>query len=116
MRMKVVPSVRLFNEFQEKILAGQMTLTDLVRYGTRTMIQYAVELEVGQFLGREYYRNEPETTAERGRRNGYEPHTVLTGDGALEIQVPQVRDVPDGSEGFSFPDPGGLLQPDRDPR
>jgi transposase-like protein len=98
--MKVLPSVRLFNEFQEKILAGQMTLTDLVRHGAKTLIQYAVELEVRQFLGREYYRNDPETTMERGRRNGHEPHTVLTGEGAIGIEVPQVRDVPEGSERF----------------
>jgi len=100
MSTKVLPSVRLFNEFQEKILAGQMSLTDLVRHGARTKIQYAVELEVSQFLGREYYRNDPATTATRGRRNGYEPHTVLTGDGAIDIELPQIRDVPEGSEKF----------------
>jgi putative transposase len=100
MSTKVLPSVRLFNEFQEKILAGQMTLTDLVRHGARTMIQYAVELEVGQFLGRDYYRNDPERTSQRGRRNGYEPHTVLTGEGAIAIEVPQVRDMPEGAEPF----------------
>ena len=100
MGMKVLPSVRLFNEFQEKILAGQLTLTDLVRHGAKTMIQYAVELEVGQFLGRAYYRNAPETTAERGRRSGYEPHAVLTGEGAIAIEAPQVRNLPEGSPGF----------------
>jgi len=100
MSTKVLPSVRLFNEFQEKILAGQMSLTDLVRHGARTMIQYAVELEVGQFLGREYYRNDPATTVTRGRRNGYESHTVLTGEGAIDIDLPQVRDVPEGSAKF----------------
>ncbi len=40
-----------------------MSLTELVRRGDRTMIQFAVELEVSQFLGREYYRNDPGQTA-----------------------------------------------------
>jgi putative transposase len=100
MRTKVLPSVRLFNEFNERILSGQMSLTDLVRHGAKTMIQYAVELEVSQFLGREYYRNAPSTTEERGRRNGYEPHTVQTGEGSIQIEVPQVRDLPEGVEPF----------------
>ena len=36
------------------------------------------------FLGRDYYRNAPTVTAERGRRNGYQKHTVLTGEGPVE--------------------------------
>jgi len=42
-----------------------MSLTELVRRGDRTMIQFAVELEVSQFLGREYYRNDPQSRRRR---------------------------------------------------
>lgn len=63
------------------------------------MLQYAVEQEMSVFLGQEYYRNDPDRTSTHGRRNGYEKHTVLTGEGPIEVQVPQTRDLPEGSEG-----------------
>ena len=39
------------------------------------------------------YENAPATTKEKGRRNGYESHRVLTGEGAVTVQVPQVRET-----------------------
>jgi transposase-like protein len=68
--------------------------------GAQIMLQHAVELEMSAFLDRDYYRNEPAVTAQRGRRNGYEKHAVLSGEGPIEVQVPQARDLPDGTEGF----------------
>ena len=47
-------------------------------------------------LGRGYYENAPETTKEKGRRNGYESHRVLTGEGAVTVQVPQIRETSTG--------------------
>ena len=44
-------------------------------------------------MGRNYYENVPATTKEKGRRNGYESHGVLTGEGAVTVQVPQVRET-----------------------
>jgi transposase-like protein len=100
MSTKVLPSERLFNEFREKILAGTMSLTELVQHAIRTMLQHGVELEVGKFLGRDYYCNDPEATAQHGRRNGYESRTILTGEGAVTIDMPQVRDLPENAERF----------------
>ena len=57
------------------------------------MLQYALEREVTEALGRNYYENAPATTKEKGRRNGYESHRVLTGEGAVTVQVPQVRET-----------------------
>ena len=101
MRTKVLPSHRLFKQFQERIVLGDLSLSEVVRAGGQLMLQHAVELEMSVFLGRDYYRNAPAVTAERGRRNGYEKHTVLTGEGPIEVQVPQVRDVPAEAPRFS---------------
>jgi putative transposase len=100
MRTKVLPSQQLFKHFQDRISLGEMSLSDVVRSGAQLMLQFAVEQEMSEFLGRAYYRNDPDTTGTRGRRNGYEPHTVLTGEGPIEVQVPQARDLPEGSDGF----------------
>ena len=52
-----------------------------------------LEREVTEALGRNYYENAPATTKEKGRRNGYESHRVLTGEGAVTVQVPRVRET-----------------------
>ena len=38
-------------------------------------------------------RTAPATTKEKGRRNGYESHRVLTGEGVVTVQVPRVRET-----------------------
>jgi putative transposase len=94
MATKVLPSQRLFKRFEEQVLVGALDLSKVVRLGAELMVQYAVELEVGQFLGRAYYQHAEASRPGRGRRNGYERRTVLTGEGPIAVQVPQVRDVP----------------------
>ena len=101
MGTKVLPSHRLFKRFEEQVLVGEITLSEVIRSGAQLMLQHAVELELTSFLGgREYYRNAPAITAKRGRRNGYEKRRVLTGEGAIEIEMPQARDVPGGGAPF----------------
>jgi putative transposase len=89
---KVLPSERLFKQFEERLVFGEMSLSDIVRSGAQLMLQYALEREVSEALSRGYYENAPEITKEKGRRNGYEKHRVLTGEGAVDVAVPQVRD------------------------
>jgi putative transposase len=93
---KVLPSQRLFKQFEERVVLGDLTLSDVVRSGAQLMLQYALEREVAESLGRGYYENAPAVTKERGRRNGYERRQVLTGEGPVAVEVPQVRekDVP----------------------
>lgn len=97
---KLLPSQRLFKLFEERVICGELELTDVVRMGAQLMLQHGVEVEMAAFLGRSYYQNAPERSAERGRRNGYEKHTVLTGEGPITVDVPQVRDLPEGQERF----------------
>lgn len=100
MYKRVLPSHRLFKRFEEQVITGAVELHQVVQMGAQLMIQHAVELEMSAFLDRQYYVNDPEKTAARGRRNGYEKRTVLTGEGPVEIQMPQARDLPAGAEPF----------------
>ena len=80
---KVLPSQRLLKQFEERLVFGEMNLSEIVRSGAQMMLQYALEREVTEELGRSYYENAPATTKEEGRRNGYESHRALTGEGAV---------------------------------
>jgi putative transposase len=89
---KIVPSERLRRELDE-VLAGVGEHDDPVeavaRLGARLIIQQALEDEVTEFLGRERYQR-----AEDGGaiyRNGYEPRTVKTTSGAMELERPRIR-------------------------
>jgi putative transposase len=91
---KIVPSERLRRELDE-VLAGVAESDDPVevvaRLGARLIMQQALEDEVTEFLGRERYAR----VADGGAiyRNGYEPRTVRTTSGAMELERPRIRDA-----------------------
>ena len=62
---KVLPSQRLLKQFEERVVFGEMNLSEIVRSGAQMMPQYALESEVTEALGRNYYENAPEMTKER---------------------------------------------------
>lgn len=90
---KVAPSVTLFKEFREKLATGELDLGGVVRRGAQYLLQCAVEIEVTEHLGREYYEHARSEEAKSGRRTGYTPRRVLTGEGPIGVKVPQVRDA-----------------------
>lgn len=94
---KVPPSVTLFKEFEEVMKGRGMGLTEVVKRGAQYMLQCAVEYEVQEFLGRAYYESDPARTKEEGRRNGYESKRVQTGEGNIDVQLPQVREGKKGA-------------------
>ena len=65
---KVLPSQRLLKQFEERLVFWEMNLSEIVRSGAQMMLQYALEREVTEALGRNYYENAPATTKEKGRR------------------------------------------------
>ena len=75
---KVLPSQRLLKQFEERLVFGDMNLSEIVRSGAQMMLQYALEREVTEALGR--YEN-----GRRRRRKAVvdESHRVLTGEGAV---------------------------------
>jgi transposase-like protein len=62
----------------------------LVRQAARLIVEEALEAEVGQELGRDYYAH---GAAGRGYRNGYRTGKVKTAEGVIEFAVPQVSDT-----------------------
>jgi transposase-like protein len=85
----------------------QRMLSELGRLGARLIIQRAVEEEFDTWLGRARYERRPERERglknyEAGLRNGFRPRHLQTGEGELEIQIPQARHttVPLGSKLF----------------
>jgi putative transposase len=91
---KIVPSERLRRELDE-VLAGVGDHDDPVeavaRLGARLILQQALEDEVTEFLGRERYARAGDGAAIY--RNGYEPRTVKTTSGPMELERPRIRDA-----------------------
>jgi len=90
---RIPRSQQLEQEFMDAVFEGEW-LPDLVRKGAQVMLQKALEEEVGEYLGRGHYQHTQEKF--RGHRNGYERTRLATGEGPIELGVPQVR----AHEGF----------------
>jgi putative transposase len=92
---KIVPSERLRRELDE-VVAGVADHDDpveaIARVGARLIMQQALEDEVTEFLGRERYQR---ADGDGGAvyRNGYEPRTVKTTSGSMELERPRIRSV-----------------------
>ena len=65
-------------------------IAEIGRLGARLVLQRAVEEEVAGFLHRDRYERAPEA---RGSRNGHRTRHIQTGEGELDIAVPQLRDT-----------------------
>src|SRR5712691_10151875 len=89
----IVPSERLRRELHD-LVAGVGDEHDPIeaigRFGARLILQQALEEELSEFLGRERYERRGEPVA---HRNGYEPVTVKTTAGPLELERPRVRNA-----------------------
>lgn len=66
---------------------GEGGKSDLVKLATRVILEEALEGEVQEQLGREYYAH----GAKAGHRNGYRPSRLDTSEGRIEFAMPQVR-------------------------
>ena len=90
---RITPSERFRRELDEA-LAGVEADVDpvetIARLGARLILQQALEAETELFLGRARYERCEEPVA---YRNGYEPRTVRTTSGPLELGRPRLRGV-----------------------
>jgi transposase-like protein len=91
------------------------SLSELAKLGARLIIQRAVEEEFDAWLGRARYERRPE--GERGLRNygegyrnGFRPRRVQTGEGELQIDIPQVREAAETFASKLFPRTPKLLR------
>lgn len=71
-------------------------LDAFVSLGARYMLQVMLEREVTEFLGRAHYHHG--RRKQGGWRNGYESKQLKTGEGKLELFMPQVRNVENNFE------------------
>ena len=92
---RIAPSERLREELDSVLTRGLAAETGqaelrgvLLRLGVRRMLQELLEAEQAEFIGAGRY----ERGADRdGRRNGYEPAHIDTGEGRFALEAPQVR-------------------------
>jgi len=95
----IVPSERVRAQL-EAALQGVSDEHDPVeavgRLGARLILQQALEDELTEFLGRARYERTGEPVA---HRNGYEPTTVKTTTGPVELERPRLRNQ--GALGFA---------------
>jgi transposase-like protein len=91
---RISPSGR-FQADLEQAIAGVEGDADpvetIARLGARLILQQALEAEVELFLGRARYEGAEGEPV--GYRNGYEPRTVKTTSGSIELERPRVRNA-----------------------
>jgi transposase-like protein len=73
---------------EERVFEHPLALA--VKAGARMMLQVAVEEEITDYLGRDYYERTEEA---EGYRNGYKGRTVKLSCGDIKIDMPQARGV-----------------------
>jgi transposase-like protein len=90
---KRTPSVRFRQQLQDAVTAGGQGFSGYVRLAAQAMLQTAMEIEAEAFVGRENYaRRDGEQST---YRNGYKARRVATGEGPVELHVPQTREGPE---------------------
>jgi putative transposase len=88
---RILPSENLVKEFEQRKRAGEFSLKEYILRGAQLMLQKAVEEEVQEFLDRGHYERAGDEL--RGYRNGYETKKIRTGEGVIEVEMPQVRNA-----------------------
>ena len=93
MKTRVAPSVALEQEIAQLLEQGISNSEDIARLGrlgAQLVLQKGIEDEVADFLQRVRYER---TVQARGPRNGNRPKHVMTAEGELEVQMPQLRNT-----------------------
>jgi len=90
MPRKVTPADRCRQALMEAVGEASLGFSGYCRLAAQAMLQTAMEIEAAEFLGRASYARRGE--GQSAYRNGYKPRHVTTGEGAIELLVPQTRD------------------------
>jgi len=95
---RIAPSTKIREEIKQLlehgVPEGQDVTGLLLRLGAQRLAQELLEEEATDFLGRDRYVRHRGTDPHRGYRNGYEPSRIRTAEGAVPLQIPQVRQTP----------------------
>lgn len=99
---KIQPSARHKQELN-KLLEGGLSQTQndssstfigaFIKCAIQRFVTEALEQEVADYLGRDYYHRRNSNEQLTGYRNGYETSRLKTAEGAIPVERPQVRDT-----------------------
>ena len=89
MPRKVTPADRVRKEFMDAVGESSLEFSGYCRLAAQSMLQMAMEVEAAEFVGRQQYERRGQEHA--AYRNGFKRRRVSTGEGAVELQVPQTR-------------------------
>jgi putative transposase len=93
---RVPPSTVIHQEIDRLLSRGTSEegnlLSELAELGLRYLVQQGFEQEQEDFLGRRHYERRGDGSP-RGLRNGYEDARLKTAEGAVDVKLPQVRDI-----------------------
>ena len=90
MDRKITPGERCRQALMGAVSGSRESFSGYCRLAAQAALQTAMELEVTEFIGRTSYQRREEDQALY--RNGYKRRKVATGEGAIELQIPQTRD------------------------
>jgi transposase-like protein len=112
-RRTVPPSAEIEEQIDQLLAVGagenpRESLSQLAKLGARLIIQRAVEDEFDAWLGRARYERRP--ACQRGLRNGFRPRRMQTGEGELQVGLPQVRQAAEPFVSKLFPRGTKLLR------
>jgi putative transposase len=94
-------------ELLEQGIGDSEGIARLGRLGAQLVLQRGIEDEVSEFLQRVRYERALEA---RGSRNGNRPKQVMTAEGELEIQMPQLRNTATKFVSRVIPDVGTAIK------
>ena len=93
MPRKITPADRFRKQLLGAVAGADESFSGYRRLAAQAMLQAALEVEAAEFIGRTSYQRRTEDQAVY--RNGYKRRTVATGEGAVELHVPQTRNGPE---------------------
>ena len=90
MGRKVSPADRFRKALMEAVGEASLDFSGYCRLAAQAMLQTAMEVEATEFIGRlSYERRSPDQST---YRNGFKRRKVTTGEGPVELFVPQTRE------------------------
>lgn len=93
MPRRVTPADRFRKALMDAVGQASLDFSGYCRLAAQAMLQQAIEAEAAEFIGRSSYQRRSGTEAVY--RNGYKPHRVSTGEGPIELLIPQTRSGPE---------------------
>ena len=93
MRRKVTPAERSRKTLMEAVGQASLDFSGYCRLAAQAMLQGAMEVEAAEFIGRASYQRR--SADQSAYRNGYKRRKVITGEGSIDLFVPQSRNGPE---------------------